>query len=456
MDAPTVLDRLHQQAPFAVMIRGAIDWFFEPEFLNHPAEQAYQTNYTRDIHSADLVELLLPVVFQPERTVRSSFRGNPRLASVATLSSFYAKLNGVDPEVSRVLVRNTAERAATTLAGQTRLANAPVPGYRLLTLDGNHLAATQRRLDGLSACTALPGLGLVLREFTTGPFIDLLPIPDAYAREVSHAPTLLGSTLEPRDCVVADREFCAAGVFAAVEQTQAFCIIRHRQSVHVHPQTPLQDCHSSGERTVREQTVRYAEGDRLYRAVRVELAQPTQDGDTVITVLTNLPAEVTAQTVADVYHARRSIETAFHDLAMALQGEVRTLAVPRAAWLCFALAAAVYNLLQVVRHAIAWEHGAAAVGNLSIQLLCQEVHWHLASLLVIFEAGELGPRGDWTAAAVRAWLAGQAKRIDVTKYQRSRGRKPGSVSGKRARSSRLHESTQQHLDNRSPKRRMTP
>jgi len=456
MDAQALLDRLHQQAPFALMVRGAIDWFFEPEFLNTLAEQAYQTNYTRDIHFADLVELLLPVVFQPDRTVRSSFRGNPRLATVATLTSFYGKLNGVDPEVSRALVGRTAQRATTVLAEQPPLAATPLPGYRLLTRDGNHLAATERRLDGLTACTALPGLGLILREFTTGLFLDLLPIPDAYAREVSHAPAVLGGTLRAGDCVVADREFCAAGVFAAVEHARAFFVIRHRKSVQVHAQTPLRACHTSAQRTVREQVVRYSNGERAYRAVRVELARPTQDGDTVITVLTNLPAHVGAETVADVYHGRRSIETAFHELAMALQGEVRTLAVPRAALLCFAVAAAVYNLLQVVRHAVAWEQGVAVAENLSTQLLCQEVRWHLASLLVIYDAGELGPRGDWTAAAVRGWLGEQAKRIDAMRYERSRGRKPGSVSGKRGRSPRLHESTQQHLDNRSAKRTRTP
>lgn len=159
MDARTLLDRLHQQAPFAGMVRGAIDWFFEPEFLDALAEEAYRTNYTRDIHFADLVELLLPVVFQPGRTVRSSSRGNPRLAAVATLASFYGKLNGVDPGVSRALVGRTAGRAAAVSTGEATPAGPPVPGYRLLTLDDNHLAATERRLDGLSACTACRGRG---------------------------------------------------------------------------------------------------------------------------------------------------------------------------------------------------------------------------------------------------------------------------------------------------------
>lgn len=455
MDAHAIRNRLVEQAPFAMLVRGCIDWFFEPEFLDALAEDAFRTNYTRDIRFSDLVELLLPVVFD-SGSVRTSFRSSARLAEVATLTSFYAKLNGVDPEASRELVRRTAGRAVSVMAGWPTREEPPLPGYRVLALDGNHLAASERRLDGLTARNALPGLGLVVRDFASGLFLDLLPIADAYGREVSHAPALLRSLLRPGDCVVADREFCAADVFAAAADSGASFVIRHRKSAHLHPQAELTPGVVADGRTIREQAVLYAGTGRAVRAIRVELAEPTQDGDRVVTLLTNLPAEVGAAAVATLYRGRRSIETAFHELAMALNGEVRTLAYPKAALLAFALATAVYNLLQTIRAAVAAERGSDAAERLSVQLLCQEVKHHLPTLLLIFDRGEAEVRPEWDAAALRRWLRRLAKKIDLEKYGRSTGRKPGSAAVKRKKGPDLHESTQRLLDSRTKMQKKSP
>jgi hypothetical protein len=157
MGATTLIDRLLARAPFAALIRGALDWFFEPAFLNALAAEAADTNYTRAIHFADLVTLLLPVVFRDGRSIRSADRADPRLAGVASRSALYAKLNRVAPGIVRHLVRRTADRAAAVAEGWPPSAADPTPGVRVLALDGNHLAATDRRVDGLTACTALPG-----------------------------------------------------------------------------------------------------------------------------------------------------------------------------------------------------------------------------------------------------------------------------------------------------------
>ncbi len=312
-----------------------------------------------------------------------------------------------------------------------------------------------RRLDGPTAHAALPGLGLVVRDSATGLFLDLLPIPDAYGREVSHASPLLRSVLRPRDCVVADREFCSAEVFAAVADAGAHFVIRHRKSAHLHAMTKPGRAVEKDGRTIREQAVIYADTGIEYRAIRVELPEPTRTGEKVVTLLTNLPAEVAAAAVAALYRGRRSIETAFHELAMALNGEVRTLAYPKAGLLGFALAAAVYNMLQAIRRAIAAEHGKDAADGLSIQLLCGEVQDHLPTLQAIFEPGDLEPQADWGVGAMRRWLRRMAKRIDPAKYATSTGRKPG-LAGKRRPGNRLHESTQRLLDSRKKAKQKTP
>jgi hypothetical protein len=76
-----------------------------------------------------------------------------------SITSVDHKLNHLEPEVMAAMVRPTAARLRPVIETSGG-AHAPwLPGYRVLLLDGNHLAATQRRLDVLRGCTAgpLPG-----------------------------------------------------------------------------------------------------------------------------------------------------------------------------------------------------------------------------------------------------------------------------------------------------------
>jgi hypothetical protein len=90
------------------------------------------------------------------------------------LSAVYAKLNGIELEVSRALVQQTAQPMAeivTQLGGQGR---AWVEGYRVKILDGLWLAATDHRLKVLrsEAAAPLPGKSLVVLDRVRPP-LDL-------------------------------------------------------------------------------------------------------------------------------------------------------------------------------------------------------------------------------------------------------------------------------------------
>ena len=55
---------------------------------------------------------------------------------------------------------------------------------------------------------------------------------------------------------------------------------------------------------------------------------PTEDGDSEVEILTNLPAKVPVKKVAEIYLNRWKIEGAFHELTVALNCEVNTLGYP--------------------------------------------------------------------------------------------------------------------------------
>jgi pimeloyl-ACP methyl ester carboxylesterase len=93
----------------------------------------------------------------------------------------------------------------------------------------------------------------------------------------------------------------------------------------------------------------------------VLLHQPTRDGDDQVYLWTNLPASVTAQTVARLYLKRWRIETAFQHLAQDLNTEIKTLGYPRAALFGFCIGVVAYNILAVLKAALRQVHGAVAI-----------------------------------------------------------------------------------------------
>ena len=68
--------------------------------------------------------------------------------------------------------------------------------------------------------------------------------------------------------------------------------------------------------------------------------------------MTNLPGEISASRVAELYRSRWTIETAFAGVEKTLSGEIATLGHPRAALFGFGLAMVAANVLSAVQAAV--------------------------------------------------------------------------------------------------------
>ena len=88
----------------------------------------------------------------------------------------------------------------------------------------------------------------------------------------------------------------------------------------------------------------------------VHLDHPTEDGDTVVRILSNLPSAVNAKHIAVLYRRRWSIERMFQWLESVLQSEIRSLGYPRAALFAFSVAVLAFNVLSTIRSAIERQH----------------------------------------------------------------------------------------------------
>src|SRR5882724_7316645 len=128
-----------------------------------------------------------------------------------TLKSVYEKLQRVEPAVSAELVRFTAQKCGPLIGDLKGTREAWLPGYRITIVDGNHLGASQHRIQETRSRSAapLPGMSLVVLDPALMMVVDVLVCENGHAQERSLFPELL-TQVEANDVWIADRNFCTA------------------------------------------------------------------------------------------------------------------------------------------------------------------------------------------------------------------------------------------------------
>lgn len=124
------------------------------------------------------------------------------------------------------------------------------------------------------------------------------------------------------------------------------------------------------------------------RRIEIRLSKPTEDGDTTIGLLSNLPPQVSALQIATFYRRRWSIETMFQKLEAVLRSEIRTLGYPRAALFSFCVAVLAYNVLAMLQAAVEAKHDIEprSPTELSLYSLASEIKAVHAGVMIAVEA----------------------------------------------------------------------
>ncbi len=89
-----------------------------------------------------------------------------------------------------------------------------------------------------------------------------------------------------------------------------------------------------------------------------------------------------ATRVAEVYRKRWTVEGAFGELAAALHCEISSLGYPPAALFAFGVGLVAYNLLSVVRTALAAVHGEEWVEQISAYYVADEIRGMMRGMMV--------------------------------------------------------------------------
>ncbi len=417
-----------EAVPLGVMVRGTMEWLLDEPTLEKLFQDHGGDQYTRELTIAALVGLLIQVSAGTRTAIFAAYKADQASEQptiTTSVQAVYGKLGRIAPAVSEAVVRYSGKRCGQLLDLMPRARAEPVSGYRLRVLDGNVLAGSEHRLTPLrrwlNAC--LPGKSLVVYEPGLGLVSDVVLCEDAYTQERALATQLL-PRLEAEDLLIADRNFCTTPFVFGVSRRQAALLVRqHRRNLPCRSVSTLERCGETDRGGVHEQRVQVTDpetGDILHlRRIEVRLFEKTRDGERTIAVLTNLPARVSAVSIAQLYLERWTIEKHFQFLTQSLHCEVPSLGQPKAALFAFAMALVAANALAVVRASIRSAQGAEAEATISGYYLADEIAHDYRTLMKYLPADQwLGWRGLSPAAMARL-LPAVAQHVNVKALTRS-------------------------------------
>jgi len=143
-----VFEPFVEQRPICVMARGVLEHLFNAERIDALFARTAKVQYTRAVLFSSVVDLMGQVVLGVQPSVHAAYQAQADQLGVSD-QAIYDKLNHVALGVSAELVRDAARQAAPVI-GELHAELPPlVPGYRTKILDGNHLAASEHRLEEL-------------------------------------------------------------------------------------------------------------------------------------------------------------------------------------------------------------------------------------------------------------------------------------------------------------------
>jgi hypothetical protein len=413
-----LMRRFVEQAPVAVMVRATLARALADSALDELFARTAQAQYTKELTFSTLVKLLAKVTFGSHDTVHAAYRHTAGIP--VSITAVYDKLQGVEPAVVQALVSETARVMAAVCQALPRPQPPAVAGLRLRTVDGNYLAGTDHRLACLrdSGAAALPGMSLVVRDGRTGLLTDLVACEDAYTNERSLHERLL-PLVAADDLWLADRAFCTQGYLGGIACRQAFFLVRHHAGCHLQPEGDRRYVGSNATGDLYEQKVRI--GGLACRCLVVRLFKPLRDGAEELRLLSNVPANrIGAKRLAELYRTRWQIETAFQELTASLRCEVNTLGYPKAALFAFALAVVAYNVLVVIRAALARGQGPERVAQeLSSYHLATEMAVMAEGMAVALPPTSWQPFAAMTPEALARWLQETAAGLEWKRYRKN-------------------------------------
>lgn len=435
-----MFEQFARKSPVTVMLRSALEYALPKSRIDELFRLNAENQRESELPFSLVVDTLGQAVTKQAESVHDAY-GTEEKRFPVSVTSLYNKLNGVESQVSRAIVQESASALEPVLramdpTGRNRGPNPPlIEGYRAKILDGKHLGGTQHRLKETRTLNSqpLPGQTLAVLDPELSLAIDVFPCRDAYAQERRLLPEVL-KTVEADDLWIADRNFCTTPFLFGIHRREAYFLIRQHGSTLSRKtlkgrKRRVGRCETG---VVFEQDLEITDpesGEILkLRRITVKLDQPTRDGEKTVHLLTNLPSELDAIRLAMVYLDRWQIENLFGEISQCFEAEIDTLCHPPAAILAFCIALLTCNMQSTIKGALYQTHGERAMmQRLSTYYLASEIRRTYAGMMIAIEAPQwerafagLGPQ------EMAEHLKALAARVRIKQFQKTtRGvRKP--------------------------------
>ncbi|NJL39186.1 MAG: IS4 family transposase [Leptolyngbyaceae cyanobacterium SM1_4_3] len=452
-----VFERFIAESPFCVMLRVLLEQSLPAQDIDELFEQQAERQYHRELLFSTVVNLMSLVVCGISPSVNAAYQAKAKGIGVS-IQSVYNKLNGMEPQIVEALLRHVVNRVQGLIEQLGGSLPPLLEGYRVKILDGNHLAATERRLQVLRTINSapLPGHALVVLDPALMLAIDVFACEDGHAQERALLSRVL-ATVSRGDLWIADRNFCTLGFLFGLHGRGAAWVIRQHGLLPWQALDELVFVGESETGAVFEQSIQLIFNDTLkvvLRRIVVQLNQPTRDGDAEIALLSNLPvAQADALHIAALYQKRWRIERLFQVLEQCFRGEINTLAYPKAALFGFVMALICYNLLAVAQAAMRSVHGADKIeAGISPYYLADEVRRVYEGMMIAIPPVQWQPFAQFDVDTTVQFLQHLAAQMELSKFRsHPRGEKKKVPKPKRQKD-KPHVSTARLLNQAKSKK----
>ena len=231
-----------------------------------------------------------------------------------SVASVHDKPDCLETGTSEELVRYAAGEIGPAIPALGGKSEPLVRGLRTRIIDGNRVEATEHGIKELRATAsgALPGKTLVVYDCESRIPANVFACEDGHAQERS----LLGRVLE---CVekgelwIGDRNFCVVSFVCGIAERGGHFVIRQHANLPWKSTGPEKYRGTTETGKVYYQPIEIVDesGDkRVFRRVRVELKEPTRDGDMEIRLISSLGQKTaSAKRIARFYGKRCPKET---------------------------------------------------------------------------------------------------------------------------------------------------
>ena len=429
-----MLDRFIDKNPLTVMTRTVVGWMMGEE-LDGVFEESRSRQYDDTIKFSTLAMSMAEIVLETVDNRNQAYKKYKEELNV-TVEAYYGKLNRTEPSVSEAVVRYSAKRASGMLPHLDYQPWEVLPGYRALSIDGNHLQKTEKRLPETRGLCAAPLPGTVVARFDhqTQIFDQAYLLEDAHAQESSVLDRAL-EDLGDHDLLFADRHFCIVNFMIRLDERDACFVIRQHGRLKDKLLGKRRKVGSISSGNVYEQAMEIHDGERtlILRRVTVFLKAPTRDGDTELHLLSNVPADdANACQLADMYWQRWEIENAFYILTMTLNCEMKSNCHPRCALFQFCMAMVAYNCRQVLLAAMCAEHDEEDVAQMSQYQVAIDMVRPMEGMLTAINEAEWDGLTPSSPRSLAAFLRRVAHHVPIKSYRKTR-RGPKKPKPKRKR-----------------------